>query len=411
MRPAGTIWYLSKYVAPPGGGGVGSRGYELMAELARLGHECVIITSDANHLTVVPDFPGKVLDERRDGLRMVWLKTFKAEVAKSGRRVLSWLDFERRVALYDTDALPRPDVIIASSLSLLTVLNGLRLRRKYAARLVFEVRDIWPLTLVEEGGFSESNLLVRALGVVERLGYRRADTIVGTMPALDKHVRAVVGRDLDVHCIPMGFSDRTVQDALPLPTRSDGRLVVGYAGTIGVTNAMETLLDAARLLNDRSDIEFRIIGDGPLLAGLKRDYADLGNVTWVDKVPKEQLSDELAQCDVLQLSTYPSRVWEFGHSLNKLIDYMLAARPVIAAYGGHPSMIDESGCGTFIEPGDPGRLAAEFDRFASMSPAERAAMGQRGRDWLLRHRTYGQLARDYEAILFPTAGVLAGGSD
>lgn len=411
MRQTGTIWYLSKYVAPPGGGGVGSRGYELMVELAALGHECVIITSDANHLTQVPEFAGKVLDERRDGLRMVWLKTFKAEVAKSGRRVLSWLDFERRVMRYDTDTLPRPDVIVASSLSLLTILNGLRLRRKYGARLVFEVRDIWPLTLVEEGGFSESNALVRALGVVERLGYRRADAIVGTMPALDKHVRAVVGRELDVHCIPMGFSERTVQDALPLSPRPDERLVVGYAGTIGVTNAVETLLDAARLLNDRSDIEFRIIGDGPLLSGLKREYADLHNVTWVAKVPKERLREELAQCDVLHLSTYPSRVWEFGQSLNKLIDYMLAARPVIAAYGGHPSMIDESGCGIFVEPGDPARLAAEFGRFAAMPSTDRAAMGQRGRDWLLEHRTFGQLARDYEPILFPAVSLLAGDSD
>lgn len=398
-----TIWYISKYVAPPQGDSVGSRGYELMRELALTGHESVIITSDANHLTEVPPVSGTVLRQDRDGLRMYWLRTFKASTAKSWQRIVSWLHFEWRLFRFDTRALPRPDAIIVSSLSLLTVFNGLLLRRRYRARLVFEVRDIWPLTLVEEGGFSAGNPFVRALAFVERLGYRRADVIVGTMPALGAHVREVLGREAPVHCIPMGFSGRiesAESDRIPPSPSPQGGLVVGYAGTVGVTNALEVLFDAARLLADQPGIRFRIIGDGPLLAGFKEQYADLDSVEFVAKVPKNAVRAELQRCDLLYLSTYPSRVWEFGQSLNKVIDYMLSARPVLASFSGHPSMIDEAGCGVFVPAGDPEAVAAELRRFAAMSADERDDMGARGRTWLLEHRSYERLASNYHDVLF-----------
>ena len=69
---------------------------------------------------------------------------------------MSWLHFEWRLLRSDGNSLPRPDAIIVSSLSILTILNGLWIRRRYRTRLIFEIRDIWPLTLVEEGGFGDA---------------------------------------------------------------------------------------------------------------------------------------------------------------------------------------------------------------------------------------------------------------
>lgn len=404
MTDRRTIWYVSKYVAPPHRDSVGGRGYELMRELAAMGHTCVIVTSDANHLIEAPELDGPVLRQDRDGLTMYWLRTFKASTAKSWQRIVSWLHFEWRLRRFDSRQLPEPDAIIVSSLSLFTVLNGLLLRRRHGGRLIFEVRDIWPLTLVEEGGFRSTNPFVRVLAAVERLGYRRSDVIVGTMPALDRHVREVLDEEREVHCVPMGFSTRVEDVAAEGPPPSAtpaGELVVGYAGTVGVTNALEVLLDAARLLADEPCIRFRVIGDGPLLAGLKEAYADLDSVTYVPKVPKDEVRAELHQCDLLYLSTYPSRVWEFGQSLNKLIDYMLSGRPVLASYDGFPSMIDEAGCGSFVPAGDPEAVAAEIRRYCAMPAEARDRMGRAGRRWILEHRSYERLAADYLEVLFP----------
>jgi glycosyltransferase involved in cell wall biosynthesis len=120
-------------------------------------------------------------------------------------------------------------------------------------------------------------------------------------------------------------------------------------------------------------------------------------------VPKEQVQSVLALCDLLYFAVHPSKVWRFGLSLNKLIDYMLSAKPVLASYTGHPSMIDEAGAGSFAPAGDAAALKAEILRYASLPQAERREMGLRGRSWLLEKRRYPRLARDYCAVALPAS--------
>jgi len=93
------IWYVSKYVAPPGSGTAGGRGYLLMKELAQMGHEVTIITSDANQLAAPPRLRGNYLFQQVDGIKLCWVRTLKYSVAKSVRRMLSWLHFEWRLFL------------------------------------------------------------------------------------------------------------------------------------------------------------------------------------------------------------------------------------------------------------------------------------------------------------------------
>lgn len=157
MKPC--VWYISKYVAPPSQASAGGRGYLLMREIARMGHEVVIITSDANQLAKVPQMSEPYLFEQADGIQMCWVRTFKYSVAKSMRRIVSWLDFEWRLLRLPKDKLPAPDVVVVSSLSLLTILNGFLLRWRYKCRLIFEIRDIWPMTIIEEGALAPAILL------------------------------------------------------------------------------------------------------------------------------------------------------------------------------------------------------------------------------------------------------------
>ncbi len=92
-------------------------------------------------------------------------------------------------------------------------------------------------------------------------------------------------------------------------------------------------------------------------------------------------------------------MWHYGLSLNKLIDYMLAAKPIVASYTGYPSMINEAGCGTFVPTGDVKALRSEVQRYATMEHAEREEIGRRGREWILAHRRYEMLAQDYLKVL------------
>jgi glycosyltransferase involved in cell wall biosynthesis len=400
-----SIWYVSKYVAPPGSGTAGGRGYLLMKELAQMGHKVAIITSDSNQLAAPPHLETGFLFQQVDGIQLCWVRTMKYSVAKSARRILSWLHFEWRLLWLPRHKLPKPDVVVVSSLSLLTVLNGLWWRLRYKCRLVFEVRDIWPLTLTEEGGFKPSNPFVWGLGVIERLGYKHADVIVGTMPNLGEHVQQVLGYPMPTYCIPMGVDAASfaTPEALPVDYEASylpkDKFVVAHVGSMGITNALDTFLDCAEAMQGHQSILFLVVGDGDLRESYQKKYAHLDNLSFGPKVPKAMVQSVLAKCDLLYFSVHVSKVWQYGQSLNKVIDYMMAGKPVVASYTGYPSMINEANCGTYVPAGDVPALRQEVELYAQMDSKERQLIGARGKAWLLENRSYPKLAKKYLGIM------------
>ncbi|MDN6866106.1 MULTISPECIES: glycosyltransferase family 4 protein [Pseudomonas] len=401
-----TFWYITKYFSPKTASSPGGRGWFLVEEMQKAGCEAVVITSDSNNLVDVPELSRRVTTQEVSGVKIVWLKTLKYSVAKSSRRILSWLHFEWNILLLDKKGLPRPDVIVVSSLSLFTILNGLLLRRKYKCRLVFEVRDIWPLTIIEEGGFSKDNIFVRGLSFLEKMAYKKSDAIIGTMPNLAEHVKNEIGHERPVFCIPMGVSEdhlsqtKTLTDDYQSTFFSVPKFRIVHAGTIGITNALEPFFEAAEALKDHGDIEFVMVGDGALKKQFQKTYGHLSNLVFAPKVSRDRVQAVLVNADILYFSVYPSKVWNYGQSLNKVIDYMLAGKPVVASYSGYPSMINEADCGVYVPASDVESLVTCILEMKSRTPIEREEMGMRGRQWLLDRRSYPKLAKDYMDVIF-----------
>lgn len=381
-----------------------------MRELARLGDRVVIITSDANRYVNAPPLNLPYLRQLVDGMDLWWVRTIKYKAAKSTRRILGWLHFEWRLFRMPKEELPTPDVVVVSSLSLLTIVNGFMLRRIYGCRLVFEIRDIWPLTLTEEGGYSSYNPFIMFLALIEWLGYRYSDAIVGTMPNLGEHVSRILGYERSVDCVPMGYDEQLDDGLPPLPLEFErdfipkDKFIVAHVGSIGITNALDTFLECAKQLSGNADIHFLLVGDGDLRAVYQNRYGNLTNLTFGTKVPKEIVQSVLQRCDLLYFATHDSNVWRFGQSLNKVIDYMLSGKPIVASYSGFPSMINEADCGYFVPCCDVKALKEEIIRIAALDPKTRSAMGQRGRQWILSLRNYHALAKEYRVILFRPLG-------
>ena len=397
------IWYISKY-ATPLKYGFGSRHFYLAREFNRLDYNAVIISSNSNHLAQIPEFKNIYTKEVIDGVETWWIKTCQYNGVNSFKRILSWIDFELKLFFIPVKKLPKPDVIISSSLSLFTVLNGYIFKKRFKCKLIFEIRDIWPLTIIEEGGFKSWNPFVVPLAWVEKFGYRNADIIVGTMPNLSEHVQNICGKKLNCHCVPFGY-DPTLydrQEALPdgyeqtyIPKN---KFIVGYAGSLGVTNALEPLLQCALKMSDNPNIHFLLLGDGDLLDKYKDRTSGLKNITFAPKVKKTQVQMFLRNCDVLYFSVHNSKVWRYGLSLNKLIDYMLAAKPIIASYSGYPSMVNEAQCGTFVPAKDVDALTETICEYAHMTKDQLDEIGKRGREWLLKNRPYEKIACEYSRL-------------
>ncbi|MCZ8771799.1 glycosyltransferase family 4 protein [Escherichia albertii] len=406
-----SIWYISKYFSAKTDNSAGGRDWFLTNELSKQGYEITVISSDSNTIFDVPVLKSSIEKDEREHITIYWLKTFKYKIPKSIRRVISWLHFEWLVFRLPKESLPRPDAVIVSSLSLLSIINGYIFRRKFGCKLIFEVRDIWPLTIIEEGGFSANNPLVRFLAKLEKFAYKNSDIIVGTMPNLGEHVQNILGFPKPTYCVPMGIDpevlnlQKCVDDDFINQYFSEDKFYVVYAGTIGITNALDTFFSVAMQLIEHNDIHFIVLGDGALKLEYMNRYSNCKNISFMPKIPRLMVQSVLKHADVLYLSTFNSKVWNYGQSLNKIIDYMLAARPIIASYSGYPSMINESGSGYFVPAEDVFAVIDKIMLLKNMSPQERLEMGNKGREWILQNRNYSKLARFYADIIFSTHSI------
>lgn len=394
------IWVVSKYACTPAYGMI-NRSFYVASEFNKLSHKAILITSDANHLAKFPETDKIVNEELIDNTKVIWYKTKKYKKTASIGRVLSWLDFEWKLFTIPKKNLETPDVVIISSLSIFTIVYGYYLKWKHKAFLVFEIRDIWPLTMTEEAGFKSYHPMVLLIGWFEKFGYRHADLVVGTMPRLGDHVKEILGYERPSYCCPIGFNPNEYVD---LDFRDnpfdklfpEGKKIIGYAGSMGITNALESFIECIELFDkDHPNVHFMLVGSGDLKSKFEKKLAACSNVTFLLRITQGEVKFFLAKCDVLFLSTKDSKVWDYGQSMNKVVEYMLAAKPILARYSGFPSMINEADCGIFVNSNNVDDMKNAILKLINLSDQELKDMGMKGRKWIYENRTYSKLATDY----------------
>ncbi len=405
-----TVWIVNQYASTPATG-VGGRHYYMAREMAKRGYNVYIIGSATHHiLRKKPAVTDDFLIEDVDGFRFVWVKMPEYEDAHSKQRAFNWFIFPWRIRKIERFIKSKPDAILSSSPSLLSFIGAQRLARKMRARLVFEVRDIWPLTLTEIGGFSSNHPFIRLMQWVEDKAYRDADAVISNLKNSVEHMS---NRGLDpakFTWIPNGFSLDEVNQKTPLNTLAIEQLplnkfIVGYTGTLGVANALDTLIEAADKLKEHVDIAFALVGAGkekPALQALVEGKG-LENVFFIDPIPKVEIQAMLSRFDVCYIGLTKDPLFRFGVSPNKLFDYLYSGRPII--YGidsGDYKPVLEAGAGLQIAAQEADKLAKAVLRLYQLPPIERAEMGENGRRAALEQYEYGQLAEKLAEVLFDT---------
>lgn len=400
------ILVVSKYGRTPACTFV-TRQYYLSKYFARLGHNVTLITSVSNGEPV--DTSGY---EKRDGYlfkRYESVNHWLVDGPEVGlglnlTRIWSMILFEWRLfSLKEQLADQKPDVVLISSLALQSIWLGIYLKWATGCKLVFEIRDIWPLTIIELGGFSPKNPFVRVMAWLEKWGYERADLVVGTMPALEQHVRGATSKVVPVVNVPMGYdpeffeaSEHELPENVGKMMPPKGAFIVGYAGAIGTANGIDLLIETARLLEKQDrELWFVLLGNGPLAPQVREKTAGFKRFVLLPGMDRLFVNAFLKKCDVLVNPILSKSIYRFGVSPNKWIDYMYSGRPIICPYDGYPSVINEAGCGVFIEPENPEVLALNILEFASKPADELDEMGARGRKYLQKHLSYEVLAEDY----------------
>lgn len=389
--------------------GMEYRPFYLAREWVRLGHRVRIIASSQSHIRAqAPLLDGRPrLDEVIDGVEYQWIAT-PGYRGNGIARVLNMLCFVTRL-YQQSGALARDfhaDVVIASSTYPLDIWPAHRIARASGARLLFELHDLWPLSPMELGGYSRWHPFIMLLQAAENFACRRADAIVSILPKVREHLEAHGMAPHKLHIVPNGADPAEwLADGAALPgmagarldaLRRQGKFIVGYAGTHGIANALDTLLGAASLVGDER-LAFVLVGGGPERTALQQmaRNMDLTNVHFFDPVPKQQVPALLRSFDVAYIGWQRQRLYRFGIAPNKLIDYMMAGCAILHSVDAGNDPVAEAGCGLTVAPQDPAAVARGLLALFMLAPAERHSLGQRGRTYALANLSYPVLGRRF----------------
>lgn len=392
--------------------GMEYRPYYLAREWVRMGHRVRIVASSQSHVrTQAPAMRGQDrFDETIDGIEYSWLAT-PPYTGNGGARVRNMAAFVARLYL-EGKQLARTfgaDAVVASSTYPLDIWPARRIARLSGARLLFEVHDLWPLSPMELGGYSKWHPFIMLLQAAENYACRHADAVVSILPKVAAHLAAHGMAPAKLHLVPNGADPAEWLDGLAgageVPDelgahlawlRSCGKFIVGYAGAHGVANALGTLVAAAARMREQP-VAFVLVGAGPDKMRLQRLAHELGlaNMRFFDPVRKQHVPALLRCFDLAYIGWQRQRLYRFGIAPNKLIDYMMAARPVLHAVEAGNDPVADACCGLTVAPEDPQAVAQGILALLAMDPAERHAMGQRGKQYALDNLTYPVLGQRF----------------
>jgi glycosyltransferase involved in cell wall biosynthesis len=359
---------------PPEVNAPASRTFEHCREWVKAGHQVTVVTC-------APNFPkGKVYEGYRnrpwqsetvDGIRVVRVWSYISANEGFALRTLDYVSYMMSAVLA-APLVRRVDLVVGTSPQFFTACAAYAASRMKRVPYVFELRDLWPESIRAVGAMKEGRAL-RALERLELFLYRKAARVVSVTRSFKRNL---VDRGIDPAKIAVVTNGVDVARFRPRPKDADlvarygleGKFVAGYVGTHGMAHALETVLDAAKAFQDAGNDRFRflLLGDGARKQALVERAGEmgLGNVIFVDSVPKDEVARYWSLIDV---SVIHLRKTELFTTVipSKLFECLGMGIPVLHGVAGESAeIVEREGVGLVFEPENAEALAAGLARMA-----------------------------------------------
>ena len=398
---------LVTHYFPPETGAPQARLSALASTWAADGDAVTVLTGMPNHPTGVlpPEYRGAIRRrERRDGYRV--LRTWLYATPNEGiaRKTLGHLSFMISSVLLGCRPSGRADVVVVSSPTFFSIAAAWLLARLKRARLVVEVRDLWPAIFVELGVLT-SRPLIGVLEKFELAAYAAADAVVVVSDGFRANLISRGVPPGKVHTIRNGVTlghfdpDGAASPAIRARLGArPGDCLVLYLGTHGISQALPAVADAAARL-DGEPVHFAFVGEGADKPRLRARVAELGlaNVSLHPGIPQSGVPALLAAADIC-LAPLRSVPLFYTFIPSKIFEYLAAGRAVVGAVAGEAAQILREAGAAVVPPEDSGALAGAIRALAA-DPQRRRAMGRRGRAQVERSFDRAALAREYRKVL------------
>ena len=350
------ILYLHQYFVTPDEPG-GTRSYWISQELLRRGHNVTMITStnNANHK--------EACDEMIDGIHVIYLKNRYSNYMGALQRIRSFLRF-----MFKAIAVGRKqkniDLVFATSTPLTVGAIAIALKWLKGWKYVFEVRDLWPEGLIQEG--ITNPIVVWALKLLERKSYHKAEHVIALSPGMKDGVMKVGTKDGECTMIPnMSKPDKFFprepnEDVIKEFGIDMKKFNLIHFGAMGYDNHLEYIVEAAHLAQENGyfNLNFIFLGDGstkPAMEDLSNKYV-LKNVQFLGN-HKMAVVSEIVNCCDASIVSFQNIPILATNSPNKLFDSLSAGKPIIVnSAGWTKDLVEQEKCGCYVDPENPQEL-------------------------------------------------------
>jgi glycosyltransferase involved in cell wall biosynthesis len=371
---------------PPETNAPATRTFEHTRRWVKAGARVTVVTTQPNFPAgkLFPGYRNRLFQsEWMDGVEVIRVWTYITANEGFLRRTLDYLSFMVTGFLAGL-FLPRPDVIVSTSPQFFTACAAWVLSVLKWRPFVFELRDLWPDSILAVGAMRES-AAIRALKRLEYFLYRRAARIVSVTNSF-RTVLASNGIPADkIAVVPngadlKGFTPGPKPEDLLRRHGLEGKFVAAYIGTIGMAHGLGTILDAAERMKADPAIAFLLVGDGAERSALERQASERGfhNVVFAGSVGKDQVVDywRLADAALVLLRDRPV----FRHVLpSKMFEAMATERPIVlGVLGESAELLQKAGAGVVIQPESAEELEQALRRLAADRESAKE-MGRKGR--------------------------------
>lgn len=390
-------------------GAPAARVFETAKAWVDAGHKVTVVTCFPNHPTgVIPaQYKGLLSKEEEiEGIRV--LRNFVYATPNEGffARIIGHLSFMFSSVLLSVHKIKNPDVIIVTSPPYFSIFAAYFISFVKKVPFVFEVRDLWPESVVKLGVL-KNKAIIGILEFFEMFYYRKAaKVVVVTKSFKDTLISRGINED-KIEVITNGADDRFI--ALPSNEEIEqlrdsynlkNKFVVLYAGTHGMSHALEKIIDAADLLKGYEDITFLFVGEGAEKKNIIEHAQQLGikNVQFLPGQPKELMPKIYGLADVCVVSLKNLELFDKVIP-SKIFEIMACNKPIIASLKGESKeLLLAANCSLVVELENSQEIAKAILILAKDKDYKNN-LANNGRKFVLRHYTRQSLAQKYENLL------------
>lgn len=399
------ILFLTHYF-PPEVNAPASRTFEHCKQWVREGNEVTVVTCTPNHPSgkVYPGYENRLFQrEEIEGIDVVRIWTYLAANQGVLKRTVNYISF-MIMAILSAPKIPKSDVVISTSPQFFCGLAGYFISRLMYIPWILEIRDLWPESITAVGAI-KNKLIINMLELLELFAYRKAERIVALTDSFKKYMVEkgispnkieVIKNGVDLSLFKELPRDNFVADELGL----NGKFVVSYFGTLGMAHGLETVLKAAKQIEQERNILFILAGDGAereKLLALK-NHLKLKNVMMLGQVAREKIPYLLASSDSCVVHLKKNDLFKTVIP-SKIFEAMAMRRPIILGVDGESKkIIEEAGCGLCFEPENVQQFAQAVVKLFR-NPRLTKSLGFNGRYFVEKNLSRQKLALDYLELI------------